>query len=143
MPAAANIVISDGAATPVAHTFSPIGQDSKGVWWYEQINPVPTNALGAKRLGIKVVRVMERNRLTGNAKVTITVQNPTLETLGTKDSGLTPPPTVAYVNHARVEFDYPERGSLQERKDTRAFVAALTSATGPILSVIENLNPVY
>jgi len=143
MPAASNIVINDGATTPVAHTFSPIGQDAKGVWWYEQTNPALANALGAKRLGIKVVRIMDRQRLTGSAKVTITVQVPTLETLGTNDSGFTPPPTVAYVNHVRCEFDFPERGNLQERKDTRAFIAALTSATGPILSIIENMNPVY
>lgn len=35
MAALANIVINDGQATPVAHTFIPVGQDKNGVWMFE------------------------------------------------------------------------------------------------------------
>lgn len=35
MAALANIVINDGLATPVAHTFIPVGQDKNGVWLFE------------------------------------------------------------------------------------------------------------
>jgi hypothetical protein len=39
--------------------------------------------------------------------------------LGSSDSGITPPPTLAYQEISRMEFTSAERSITQERKDTR------------------------
>jgi hypothetical protein len=120
MGAAANIVINDGAGTPVSHTFTPIGKDENGVMWFEQTTPAPASPLGAKRIGFKQIRVYDaRKQLTGNVRTIVSVKVPTLETLGSSDSGITPPPTLAYQEISRMEFTSAERSITQERKDTR------------------------
>lgn len=144
MPQIANIVINDGASTPVAHTFSPIGRDPKtGVFWFEQTNPaVPV--LQAKRIGYKQERLLgdKTRQLTGTSKVSYTVHVPTLETVGTNDGGITPPPTLAYREVARVEFELAERSSQQERKDTRVLALNLLGHAMPVANV-DTLQPSY
>jgi len=143
MSAAANIVINDGAATPVAHTFSPIGKDEKGVMWFEQTTPTPASPLAAKRIGYRQTRVLDpKGQLTGKSKIVLTVYVPTLETLGTSGSGFTPPPTTAYVEESRHEFTLPERSLKQERKDTRSFAANLL-ANAQIISAVDDLQTIY
>jgi hypothetical protein len=144
MPAATTIVINDGAATPVAHTFTPIGKDSKGVMWFEQTTPTPTSPMAAKRIGYKQTRGDPMAKRADQAgKVVYTIHLPTPETLGTNDSGLTPPATLAYKQVARVEFDLPERGTVQERKDVRVLLGNLlnTGSVGP--TNVDNLQPIY
>lgn len=143
MPQVSTIAISDGAATPVSHTFSPIGKDAKGVLWFEQTSPVPSSTIGAKRIGYRQVRAdpMSR-RLDGNSKVVLTLHVPTPESLATSDSGLVPPPTLAYKQVARVELDLPERGAKQERKDTRLLTLNLLN-TVLASQIIDDLQPIY
>lgn len=143
MPAVAPIVINDGAATPVAHTFSSLGQDSKGVWWYEQTTPSAVNPLGAKRIGIKIARNLgARFQLNSRAKAIITLSVPTLEVVGNASTGITPPPTLSYVQMARIEFDLPERGTNQERKDLRTLLRNLVSDV-TVANLIDGLLPIY
>lgn len=143
MAAAANIVINDGATTPVAHTFSPIGKDDKGVVWFEQTIPAPLNPMGAKRIGYKQTRVMDpKGQLTGISRVTATLALPSLEVLGNAASGLTPPATLAYVEKVRCEFDLPERGLMQERKDTRVLFSNLLQ-NAQMVSAIDSLQTIY
>lgn len=142
MPHAANIVINDGAATPVAHTFTPLGKDEKGVFWFEQTAPVPMNALGAKRIGISVSRPTNGNRLSGNARAVVSLWSPVLETLGTNSAGIVPPPTLAYQCSDRQTFDLPERSTKQERKDTRVLMMNLLN-NALVISVIDDIQPVY
>lgn len=143
MPQISAIVINDGAGTPVAITFSPIGKDAKGVFWYEQTNPAPVNTLGAYRLGYKQTRVLDvKKQLTGRSKVTYTIAVPTLETMGNNSAGIVPPPTVAYVEDVRIEFDLAERSTALERTHTRALIRNLLSHAGPIAN-IDTLQPSY
>lgn len=143
MSAATDIVINDGAATPVAHTLTPIGKDDKGVLWFEQTTPAPINPLGAKRIGIRQTRVLDpKGQLTGKSKFIVTVYVPTLEVLGSAASGITPPPTVAYVEESRCEFTMPERSMPQERKDVRVLTANLLQNT-QVIAAIDNLRPIY
>ncbi len=143
MGAAANIVINDGATTPVAHTLTPIGKDEKGVLWFEQITPVPTNPLGAKRIGFKQTRVMDpKGQLTGKSKVTMTIFVPTLETVANNSAGITPPPTLSYVEESRHEFTLAERSTTQERKDTRTLAYNLLQ-NSQIIAAIDSLQPIY
>lgn len=146
MPALANIVINDGASTPVAHTFAPSYRDaSTGVFWFEQITPVPSNPLAAKRIGYKQTRggsTDKNGALTSSSKASYTLHVPTLETLGTNDNGITPPPTLAYKEIARCEFELPERGAKQERKDTRVLMQNFLAAAMAI-SNIDDLQASY
>lgn len=141
MPAAANIVINDGATTPVAHTFTPIGRDDKGTLWFEQTTPSPATPLEAKRIGLR----QSRNAggvTNGQSKLIITLALPKLETLGNSSAGITPPPTLAYRVSLRMEIDMPERSTSQERKDTRVlFQNFLGNAL--VLASIDTLQPVY
>lgn len=143
MPAIANVVINDGAATPVAHTFTPLGKDEKGVYWFEQITPAPANPLGAKRIGYKQDRVYDnQRRLTGESRVVATLSLPTLEVVGNSSTGITPPPTLSYIEKARVEFVLPERSTTQERKDTRVLLMNLLNQA-MMVSAIDSLQPSY
>lgn len=143
MPQAGNIVINDGAATPVAHTFSPIGKDEKGVMWFEQTTPTPTSPLGAKRIGYRQTRVLDsQKRLTGKSKAVYTLYVPTLETVSNNSAGIVPPPTLAYEEVARVEFDLAERSTTQERKDTRVLAMNLL-ANAMAVSNLDTLQPTY
>jgi len=143
MGAATNIVINDGATTPVAHTFTPIGKDEKGVLWFEQTTPAPINPLGAKRIGYRQSRVLDpKGQLTGRSKVVLTIYVPTLETLGNNSAGITPPPTVAYVEESRHEFTLPERSVKQERKDTRVLAQNLLGNAQVILA-IDDFQTIY
>jgi hypothetical protein len=143
MPAITTVQIYDGSGTPVQHTFSPIGRDVNGVFWFEQTTPSPVSPLGAKRIGYKQTRVLDASKqLTGRSKVTYTISVPTLEALGTSSTGITPPPTLSYVEMARVEFDLAERSTSQERKDTRVLMYNLLANAMPI-SNIESLAPSY
>lgn len=142
MPQAANIVINDGAATPVAHTHVPMGKDEKGVFWFEQTNPAPANSLGAKRIGLSLKRPQNGQRLNGKALAVISLSVPTLETLGTNAAGITPPPTLAYEEYARVSIELPERSQKQERKDTRVLLQNLLGNAN-VISLIDDLQSTY
>lgn len=143
MPQAANIVINDGASTPVAHTFTPLGKDADGVFWWEQTTPAPLNKLGAKRIGYKQTRDLSvSNRLTKSAKVSYTLWVPTLETLSNNSAGILPAPTEAYREIARVEMTLAERSTAQERKDTRVLAVNLLGHAMAVAN-IDSLEPTY
>jgi hypothetical protein len=142
MPQASNIVLADALATPVNHTFIPIGKDPQDIYWFEdQSRPTP---IGFWRIGVSTKRPpVASNGQASNAdrvyRVKATLAFPTLETIGTNDNGITPPPTVAYVERASVEFILPERGLVQERKDLRKMTRDLI-ADPQIISLVESLQ---
>lgn len=143
MPAVNNVVINDGATTPVAHTFSPLGRDTKGVMWFEQTSPVPVSPLGAKRIGYRQVRSTDpKGALASMSKVTVTMSVPTLEVLGNSATGITPPPTLAYVELCRLEFSLAERSTTQERKDLRSLLGNFV-AHAMIIAAVDTLQPTY
>lgn len=143
MPQLTAVTINDGAATPVATTFSPLGKDETGVFWFEQTSPAPSNVLGATRIGYKQMRAMARGtQLTTSSKVVYTISIPTLQTLGTADNGIPPPPTLAYVEAARIELTLPERGQKASRKNLRSFAMNLMAHAMAVAN-IDDLQPSY
>jgi len=145
MPAVANIVLADAQGTPVNHTFIPLGQDPNGVWWFEDQSG--SSPIGYNRLSIQLTRTAPAgngaqsvsNRVN---RVKMGIHTPTLETLGTNDAGITPPPTVSYVNRCNVEFILPERNTLQNRKDLRKYAQFLMADT-LVVAVVETLQNIY
>lgn len=134
----APVTINDGKATPVAHVFNPV-ENRNGRLVHED-RTVSTSFIGAWKLTHQLVRptgpAKAANR---NLHLTVRVEAPTLETLGTSDSGLTPPPTIAYRLVGEASFTISERASKIERKDIRTLLAnALIAA--PAVAMVDDLE---
>lgn len=136
MAQVAPIVVADGAATPVNHTFSPVAT-SPDTFYREGISSLPLVGQGT----LTIV-----NRSQANAKlqrVRVKLELPALETIaGNNAAGYTAAPAVAYTNTVMVEFLLPARGTVQQRKDLRVMLSnALKDAQ--IVDAIDNLNIPY
>lgn len=119
MTAIANIVVNDGNSTPVAHTFSPAKTEADFALLEDRAGGF---YVGYNKLTFRLVRPTGKMGSARNIKLSIKIETPKLETLGTNSAGLTPPPTVAYRPVAEILFTLPDRCSLQDRKDLAAFV---------------------
>jgi hypothetical protein len=149
MPAVAAITLANGEATPVNHTFNPLGQDVKtGIWWFEDQSPrvTATSSLGYPRLGVRTKREAEvvpgqsaKNTVT---RVELTIALPQLETLGTSSSGFTPAPQVAYVDRSQHVFILSSRDGLADRKDALAYAKNLL-ANANVVDIVQNLTALY
>jgi len=145
MAAVATIALSDALATPVVHNFIPIGQDKNGTWWFEDQSPA--SAIGYNRISVSLTRsalgasgqASAANRVN---RCKLGIYLPVLETLGTNDAGVTPPPTVAFVNRCNIEYSMPERNSLQNRKDLVKYSANLP-LNALVNSAVQDLQPLY
>jgi hypothetical protein len=127
MSAQANVVINDGQATPVAHTFNPKGArvvpDGKDVAvWKDQ---TPVNADGY----LVLTEQHARPNQNGIEKFRWVIEIPTLETVGTNDAGITPAPRRDYTTTAVIEVWASTRASQQELKDIAAYVKNFTALT--------------
>lgn len=144
MPTAANIVLADAQATPVNHTFIPMGREADGTYWFEdQSQATP---LGFWKISVQLKRPPAASAGTASgsdrvSKAIITLHEPTMETLGTADNGLVPPPTLAYITRAKLEYTLPERGVLQNRKDIRKMMSSLND-NALVVAVIETLQQI-
>lgn len=120
MGIAANIVLADALATPVNHTFIPVGPDAnKGfdMVWEDQSRPSPN---GYWRIGLRVTKNYGGAKVAGQpVRVKVVLMEPVLETIAVAASGLTQPPTVAYEPKATTEYVISDRADPQVRKDLR------------------------
>lgn len=136
-----NIVLADAQATPVDHTFIPIGLDKDGTFWF--VDQAQSNAVGYWRIGIKVkapapARVGESSN--GRTyRVNVTLSEPILETAGDSSaSGIIPAPTVAYIPRTVIEYILPERTTLLDRKNIRKMSYLLLN-DAQVINFVENL----
>lgn len=122
MPAFADIVINDGATTPVAKTFSVKKTVGTLSMWEERSSGIPVayTKLQSETKDSDTVR-----------RVKLAIALPVLETVsGVNAQGYTPAASVAFTVRANVEYILPQRCSLQNRKDINAFIKnALAHAT--------------
>jgi len=142
MAVATNIVLADALATPVNHTFVPIGKDDKGIFWFTDQSV--TNAIGFWRISVEVKAPAAARAGQSSAdrtyRVRIGLHEPILETVSNGTvSGISPAPTISYIPRSFTEYVMPERASLQNRKDLRKMTASL-NADANIIAVVENLN---
>lgn len=145
MGTAVNIVLNDAATTPVAHTFQPTNKDGNVMKWEEL--GVASATIGNYYITAELVRTQSPSSKTNsgerNNRVKVTLHMPTLETLGTDDNGMLPPPTVAYICRASGgEYILPERSTLQERKNLRKMNYELQN-NAQIIAMIEQLIGVW
>lgn len=146
MPQAVNILLADAQATPVTHTFVPVGRDANGVFWYDDQSA--TNVIGYWRISVDVKR--PGNAAAGESsnnrtfRVKVGLHEPALETVSNNTaSGIAPAPTVAYTCRCITEFILPERSTSQNRKDLRKMIGTLLNGNVVLQSVIEDLQYLY
>lgn len=145
MATATAIVLADAQATPVNHTFIPLGPDKDGVWWFEDQSAA--SPIGYNRISVSLRRPLSARQGVSSderiSKAVICVSTPKLENVTNSTvSGVAPAPTISYVPRARIELLLPERGALQDRKDLRKYVQFLM-ADAQVVSLVEYLQNIW
>lgn len=139
MPAIGNIVVNDGATTPVAHTFGPAGIEGQTANYADRAGGIP---IGYNTISL-TLRPPSPKSLEPMYLLTARTVNPILEvTSPSTASGIQPAPTVAYKLIAESKYWLPERSSLQNRKDVSAEHKNLL-AHATFTAMVENLESVY
>lgn len=129
MPAIAALTINDGAASPVAHTFSPVTTSGSQAQWADRS---PATPAGYRKLNHEVLPPSGQRTVN---KITIGAYVPTEAVV----DGST---VVARSCSAQVILNLPPDCTLQERKDILAYVVNfLNNAT--VKTSIENIEPFY
>lgn len=137
MAAFANITINDGAATPVAHTFGPNTLVGLVASYADRSGGI---SVGYPTIQITSQVPVKNSRL---YKTRIRVTLPVLETVNASTwNGITPAPTKAYDMTGIIEFIAPERSTLQNRKDIRAFIKNLM-ADAIVTSLVETQETIF
>lgn len=139
--ALANIVLADAQATPVNHTFVPVGVDPNGVLWYEDQSAA--SPIGFWKISFQITRPKpaapgesSQNRV---IRVKVGLHEPILENVTNSTvSGVAPAPTISYVNRSNKEFIFAERSSQQNRKDLRKMDWNLSNEA-QYVNMVENL----
>lgn len=139
MAAAVNIVVNDAENTPVAHTFVPLGPQGRYDMVYEDqsSNSAPN---GYWRIGVVQKRPAGARVAGAPIVTTIVLMEPVLEAIAPAASGLTQPPTVAYVPTMEVVFKASDRSTLQQRKNLRKTGYELLN-NAQIIAWVESLVP--
>jgi len=134
----AALVLADGQATPVNHTFAPLGTDSTGVAkWVDRSGGI---AIGYPTV---TMQVREPSKSVRNYKVTRRIVLPILEqTSPSTATGIQPAPTVAYNLIQDVTWVLPERSTLAQRQDLLAF-AKNFDANAVLTEAVKNYDPAY
>lgn len=145
MAARSPLVVNDGQATPVAHTFKPINVSDDVNYYVDNTGGI---AAGFQTLSASLrepVPMKNRGSSTDerNYKCVVTCEVPVLEsTSAATGTGIPPAPTRAYTLRARCEFMLPERSTLQNRKDLLAYVKNAL-ATTTITNMVVDLEDVW
>jgi hypothetical protein len=133
MSARTNLVINDRAATPVAHTFSPDGDDTNGVHLYSEKTSVPAgNARFSARLPAPT---------NGKYRPSLRLQVPVVQTQTINGVST---PVVVRTAYAEVNFTFDALSSTQERKDAIGLIANSLAATQTqINDLLVDLSDIY
>lgn len=146
MPARANIVINDATSpTPVAHTFNPT---ENGEWslFEDKVGGIP---IGFGLITMRMKRPTPPSNGTESKassrvyRQELNIALPVLEvTSPSTGTGIQPAPTVAYILRCNMLFLWPERSTLQERKNVVAYAKNVLSDAN-VLKVLQDLEDWY
>jgi hypothetical protein len=139
MSAIANILINDGQATPVSHTFAPVTIDSAGVAkWADRS--------GGISIGFPTLSYSLKSPTKGSSsyKLQAKVVLPILEqTSPSTATGIQPAPTIAYSLIGNVELVLPERSVLLDRNNLLAYVRNYLANAAVITAGVQNYETVF
>lgn len=132
----ANIVIKDGQATPVDHTFAVAYRRDNELGW--------TDRSAGVLAGFRTISLLARPATNQNAgtRISVKVKDPRLATLGIGAEGIQPNPTRAYETLSEFSFLLPAGSDRQARLDIIAYVRNLLSNQQIIDSVVDLATPV-
>ncbi len=128
MGAISNIVINDGQGTPVAHTFAPAKTQADYALLEDRSAGI---YIGFNKLTFSLSRPKgETKSANRNIHLSIRIETPKLENVRNSTiSGIAPAPTISYRPQVELNVVFPERCSLQDRKDLQAYIKnALSNA---------------
>lgn len=119
MSAQTNLVLNDGQSTPVAKTFSQRGADMNLAVWKDITSGIS--------IGFPAITISNKERpgSNGTYRVEARVILPVLETISGDAGGYLAVPKVAFTMFGKVELVSPNRATVQNRKDLRAYIANL------------------
>lgn len=138
MAAIAPIVINDGQATPVAHTYNPV---QTGDATYKRNGDSSVPVVGFESVVLTLKDANGSSEAVSRAKATLRI--PVLETpAGGTGTGYVAPPRVAYFMMATLEFILPNRSTAAQRKDLRVLSANLL-ANSQVIALLEGLERPY
>jgi phage tail tape-measure protein len=132
MSARGNIVINDRAGTPVAHTYTPDGDDKNGVHLYSEKGSVPA---GNPKYSISLRNSAGRYR--GSIRLAIpVVQTQTINGVSA--------PVVVRTAYVEVNTSFDQLSSTQERADAIGLMAnSLAAAQTQLNDLLVNLSDIY
>jgi len=131
MPQLANLVLTDRAATPVNHTFTPLDIQS-GVGVVVESTGVP---IGDRRFSVSLNKTSQ-NRYKPSIRLTIpVVQDATV-------NGVTKP-TVVRTAYADLTFNFDSSSTEQERKDVVGMLQSALDSAKWVNDVAVKLQGVY
>lgn len=127
----ANIVINDGATTPVAHTFKPIGSPNGGAFnfWVERPN-------GKAEFQREVrARTIQPASATKPNKVDLTILVPQTDTVAGVE-------TLVSMDRVDVTFTLSPLSSTQARKDLRSYLRNLLEDS-QVVAMVDGLENAF
>ena len=132
MSARTNLVINDRAATPVAHTYTPDGDDTNGVHLFSEKTGVPA---GNPRFTASIRNSNGKYRPT--LKLTLpVVQTQTINGVST--------PVVVRTSYVELNATFDSLSTDQERKDAIGLmVNAMAASQTQINDLLVNLSDIY
>jgi hypothetical protein len=133
----APIVLTDGATTPVNHTFNPTKSDGDTILFVDQTQSV---YVGQNRLSV-VQKLANKNSPYNSANWRF-LQPILAVTAPTTSTGIQPAPSVAYENSAALNFKFHARSTLQERKDILTMMRDLIDEA-IVTNQCQNLDFIY
>lgn len=132
MSARTNLVITDRASTPVAHTFTPDGDDANGVHLFSEKSTVPA---GNSRYSIALSRSGGKYR----PKIKMIVPVVQTQTINGVSA-----PVVVRTAYGEVNFTFDPLSSEQERADIVGMLAnSLAASQTQINDLIVKLSDIY
>lgn len=132
MSARTNLVINDRAATPVAHTYSPDGDDANNVHLYSEKTSVPAgNPRYSISLGKRGKYYVPRIQL----QIPV-VQTQTINGVSS--------PVVVRTAYADLSFRFDELSTTQERADMVGLITnSLAASQAQINDLLVNVSDIY
>lgn len=132
MSARGNLVINDRASTPVAHTFTPDGDDANGVHVFSEKTGVPA---GNPRFTASLRKSNGKFRATLKLAVPI-VQTQTINGVSA--------PLIIRTGYVDVNVTFDEYSTDQERKDAIGLMAnSLAASQTQINDLLVNVSDIY
>jgi hypothetical protein len=131
MPSRTSIAIQDGAATPLTHTFTPVGKPAGSEYEYF-VNRTNGSASFQEEIRIRVQQPSKKDQ---PYRVTVVVLDPTVKVVDSVNE-------LDFQNRADLSFTIAQNSTTQSREDLRVLIADLLG-DNMLLGVLDNLESIY